>query len=579
MICPICKSEILENAELCDNCGAILTDNIKENEPVQTEALTEEASAQSDYYQEEALEKAQGEESAEESEETEPSKEATEKTPNVNKENVRVKAQSQRRQAVPNKKAKSKKNSKGTSKYSLMMKIVVLVCVGLMAVLAAVSKTTVIFKNDNSDKTVVLSGLAESEKASFEAFAPKLGTFFKDGFDSSQTVFDDILPLVNPSEKGGLYEAFFGKANTVTETADPVSRFTDGEDGYYAVKGEDVSEIAKTLSLVSLDDANAKDYYYFDGNYYFRFAEPETEAEKYTVKIADSKKTSDGDYYITCDIFKNGEAEAQKQLYFIASFEKNDDTASWKVSKISTEALYSQLGSKLEKTEDDTLPYNMKRKTVEAVTSDGKVYAKYIIEYPSFTGSFMMKEAIENQFKAQIDRFERASKKADERFKGFIEKGGSEEDLPFYTHVVFSVKYNADGYLSMVERNTIYNTDTLAERDEETTSQFPKTTYEGQSFEVQSGDFIKKDDLLGKDYQSTEQVLYKNWFEANNGSQSAEIQIPNDLNSVGHGIYSSAWYITKEDVHFLYQDENGALETVSMKIPDEPEQVSEATEN
>lgn len=579
MECPKCKTPVEEGLLFCHACGEELEREFKvelsqEAEETQIEQQEQEAALAEDAVESDEQSEAQEEE--EETEQKEPLRADEEEMPK------RTQAATREVSEPAIVKKSTKKEDKKTKAYTVAMKTIVLVCVAFMIVLAVLSKTTQLFKNDNSDKTVVLSGLNDAQKASFEDFASKYNVFFENGYNSQNSVFDDVLELVNPSDENGLYALKFGKPTATVDTPDPANRFADenGTYSYFELDTKNITQIAKELSLKALDDSNTADYYCLGGKYYFAQKVSAEKGEAFTLKVADAKKTNDGSYYITCDLFKNAGEQAEKQLYFIASFEENGGELKWTMSRISNEAIYSPLGSKLpEKADENSVSFVMKRKTIDAKTSDGKVYQKFVVEYPSFETSSVIGNTINTKYADLISQYKKAAEKADKNYKKFIENGGDETALPLYTHVTVSVKYNESGRLSMVERKTVYNPVAKSESDNvnQTASLFPETTYEAHSFETETGEFLKKDDLVGKDYQAVGQALYEKLIGWEAPQEAISPVHPTDVNSQGQAIYSSAWYITGDMVNFLYQHTDGALEIVSIPVTQAQSEPGEET--
>ncbi len=627
MYCPKCKTEVEKDQLFCHVCGAELREPIKKKPGEKTfseeaesslpeissdEGLTEEEIKSDDVSAEEpkpdegseseaeaedkdndndgdkntyneSEEETKQEETQEENEVSEPENADKIKSENSNDANRQALKQAEKPVQKRNNEKSVKrfsKESKKIKKYTAAMKAIVCVCAAVMLALAVVSKTTDFFKNDSSDKTMVLSGMSDSQKASFESFVSKFSPLFENGYDSSKTVFDDIIYEMNPSIENGLYVSFFGKDEPVSE-ADPAGRFkSDNEEvSYYAVEAKKISEIAQSLSLEALDDTNTMDCYYLDGKYYFSSLQPEANSDSYSVKVADAKKTSDDSFYITCDLFKNGSEEIDRQIYFIANNEPAD-SENWVLNRISNEALYSPLGSKLSENKEGTAQYIMKSRSIEAKTSDGKLYAEYIVQYPSFESDVVTAETSNSQYTQLINSYKKEASNADKLYAKYIEDGGNEADLPLYTHVVASVKYNDNNLVSIVERKTVYNPLEKSDAQEDTGAQsniFADTSYEAHSFDMQTGEFLKKDDLTGKDYQKAEQTLFEKWIGYEEPEDVVSPQRPTDINSVGHAIYTSAWYVTGDTVNFIYQHEDGVPETVSIPIAEQQSEKAEGT--
>lgn len=568
--------------------------DIAEKEEAETEAEEKPVTEEDSEEKNEEESESEAEEAEPEKKETSDSKEENEADSDQaeNSENEEADAAEEIEEKAENSKLKNKKlrkeqkkESKKVKTYTVSVKAIVIVCAVVMAALAVVSKTTPIFENDSKDMAMVLSGMNETQKAGFEEHISKFTVLFENGYDSKKLVFDDIVSLINPSVENGLYNSFYSKPSIVTETSDPAGRFISNGSGigYYVVDAKDISKIAQSLSLKNLNDINTYNCYFLDSKYYFGAQSSFASDAKYDVKVADSKKTNDGSYYITCNLFKSGSEEAERQIFVLASAEETENGFEWTISKISNEALYNPLGSKIEeKTKEDSVSYIMKRQTIEAKTSDGKVFEKFVIEYPSFESGLTVGDTITNKYKELISDYKKQAENADKAYKKYIESGADEAALPFYTHIITSVKHNGDGLVSIVERKTVYNADSVLSVGTTDTGKelfFPVTSYEAHSFEIESGEFLKKDKLLSKDYQQSQQTLYEKWLGWEPAQDDLYPVHPTDTNSVGQAIYTSAWYVTPGMINFLYQRDDGALDVVSIEVQKETDENAKTTES
>lgn len=471
--------------------------------------------------------------------------------------------------------AKGRQSAKKAKKANKTMRILTCLCAAAVVALTALSVFTGIFEKSGNEKTVVLSSLSESDKASFEEEIVKYVSLFENGYDSETSVADDILDYVDPSDKNGLYQSVVGKAELETQTADPAKRFVDNEGNvqYYTAKYTNIKKVFKALNISPVYDANCGNYYYYQGNYYFS-ADTGVNTEAAAVNVTDSKKTSDGNYYVVCDVYHNTEKnedgtykdEPIYQRYVLATLEKSGDKNTWTVLKISAEPLYNEYGSKVQAKEDE-LSFVIKSKTITAKTSDGKVFAKYIVQYPYFETDGATQLAVNTMYSKLISTYKGWAKKADSRYQKYIDSGGDPDALPKYVHVISSVKYNEGGYFSLIERKTTY--DPAPKQDGEENSLFAQSEYTSYTFDITGGDFVRKDEVLGKDYLAAEESLYKIWLGAVDSDENENI--PADTQNIGQAIYSSAWVLTKNGICFYYQGKDGALEKVTApysKFPD-----------
>ena len=287
--------------------------------------------------------------------------------------------------------------------------------------------------------------------------------------------------------------------------------------------------------------------------------------------MVSAKKTSEGNYYIVCDIvsYSSQKDQSSYKKYFLATLNENEGEKSWSIRKISSAPLYDDFGNavKDEKTEQkESLSYTMDRHIIEARTKSGKLYARYIIEHPLFETQGAAESAINSIYAQKAADFEALAKKATKNYKAFIKNGGDKNDLPLYTVVSASIKLNDEGYFSLVEKTTEYNPlstkaetteNSLTEEAAEETVAFPVTTFESYTFSIESGEFVKKDEVTGKDYLAVQELLYRTWL----GIEDTEEQV-SDPDGIGAKIYASPWALTKDGLMFTYTGEKGYMEEI-----------------
>lgn len=505
----------------------------------------------------------------------------------------------------PPKKAKKQPdaNAAKSARAFMTLRIMIAVCVLLTVGLTVVGASTSIFKNSaGADKTVALSGLSKEAAASFESTAPALSAFFESGYDSSQMTFDALVPYLSPNSESGILAAMFSRQPLTENQPDPLGRFSDGESAsYVSIDSRYVHQAAALYGLSVVDDIDTADCYCYGDRYYFSASQSGEEAGRRQVKVTSSKQTQEGKYYIVCAVYPetatkdekgNFSGEPESEVYFIAGCEKTDSGFSWTVYKISPTPLFDAAGSAISNTDESGLPYEMKRKTVKAVTSDGQAYANYIIEYPYFTTQGVTQSTVNTLYRQLISSYEKKAQYADKYYARYLKSGAGADALPLTVHIVSTVTFNDKGYLSLLERTTENDptvTGQTASQQETTSVPFdttqsesaaqtetpvmPKTTVAGYTFDVESGDFVQKDDVLGKDYQTLQKLLFEAWTEQNKVTDStAEEASPygggqpqgeiTDTDGIGQAIYACAWVLLPDGVGFCYQPENGGAETV-----------------
>lgn len=566
MNCKVCGKEVPENTDYCENCEKNMVSKPKKvfkvTIPVDDCFEIKEETSEEEKEELQSFEEGEEKEVSSEKQDSFEKEEASEKKAFEdgeealfeNEESEILLAEAQRELEEEKKRKaeeraaslKKQKIEKKQKKLTIWMRTLVCFCLCVMVALMVVSVSTDVFNSQGKDNTVVLSSFSEEEKEEFKVFIEKYSSLFEDGYDSALSVSTQFIEKMKPSCEDGLYGGLFGKEKVINDVADPAGRFvlSDGTYSYCKVSEKRIAKILESLNLAVLNDANCKNHYYYNGYYYFRAEESEKAAE-YSVSISDSKKTADGHYYVTCSL---GE---EKAIYVLADKNEKEE---FSLLKISHEPLYSTMGSQNEVTVEDGLSYENKRKVIEIKTSDGILFARYVVVYPTFKTEGKTETLIESLYEEKISSLEAQAEKADKLYKNYLKKGGLKENLPVYKNMTVCVTYNENGFFSTVERTA--SCDHLEHGDVSEAVAFPEVTFEGYAFEIQSGEFVKKDDVLGKDYLSVQQALYRIY------SGYSQEEAVTDTELIGEAIYSSAWSLEKDGVSFSYQDENGVYEKV-----------------
>lgn len=487
-------------------------------------------------------------------------------------------------------KEKQKKQVKNADTF---IKAIMSVCAVLIVALTFVSGFTGVFRDDGQEKTVVLSILLSQDSDLFEETIVKYAALFEEGYNCEEKNSDDMLIMMRPQSEGGLYAALNKTVKAETTVPDPAGRYEVAtaalSKGYCKVPEKNIAKVLSSLSLENLKDVNCEDYYYYDGYYYFKAEEETLKRQQFNAEVVSAKKTSEGNYYIVCDMtsYSSQKDEYVFKKYFLATLNETEEGKSWSIRKISSEPMYDDFGNPVKK--DDTkesLSYVMERHIIDAVTDSGKVYAKYVVEYPHFDTQGVAESAINSIYAQKIEEFETAAQKATKRYKSYIKKGGDKAALPLYTVVSASVKFNDKGYFSLVEKTTKYNPLSQVQVEETTTSAnyytsvtenvqteepvvvFPVTTIESYTFDISSGEFVKKDEVTGKDYLAVQQLLYKIWSGADTEDETAAVY---DRDGIGAKIYASPWSLCKDGLMFTYTNDKGYTEEITIpyeKLPD-----------
>lgn len=565
---------------------------LKENEeadPVSAEEADESAAAEKK--SEDKAEEAENSSPAEEEKGEEPaSEEKSEQKPAVlQKENLQNALRLERLAEAQARKEK---------KARISVFVLTAVCAVAMIALTFVSKYTGVFKvTPDNVKTVAFSGFSQSERTSFEGYAGFFSAFLKTGFDKDTVSQDELLGRLLPQKNNGLYYAFFGKtAAVITDEADPAHRFESGKNeetgesvyGYCKLKKSSVEKIFSNLGKEIVHCANSRDYYYYDGYYYFAADKSDQSASKYTVGVSDSKRTEDGNYYVTCSLQKDG-SEKTSTLYCTVSLTKSDEGNRWQLLELSSSPLFSEDGKKIvSESGKGVLSYEMKTEKIEVKTKKGIHFADYIIEYPVFTTSDTTEDAttqkaaltLNTLYEELLSKYRAQAETANTLYRRYIKKGGKKSALPGYTYVSSSVTFDRNGYISLLEETNEYvplqteaKTVATSNSTDETEAEpvnagilLPTTTFEGYTLNIETGEFVKKDSVLGKDYYSIQQKLFSIYYQSHNETEvdpeTGEAIIPADTEEIGTALSSSAWALSEDGVSFSYINPLGFNETV-----------------
>ena len=591
MVCKNCLNELAENETFCRKCGKTVSEEKKTfklqipeeklgnkaEEEVSFEKTKEEISEVENTAEDtltevkEAEETAQEEPEEEKSKETETEKSKEEETNEVSEkeetlsgsgeikgeeisvEDIKIK------KAIAIEKANERKNNdkklraeKQKKQANTLMLSIVSVCAALMIALSFVSSFTGVFSKNGDEKASLLSSLPAKKAEFFETEIVKFSYLFEDGYDCDKVTADHMLSYLKPWSEKGLYGLLEGKASSETE-ADPLGRFDLGK-GYCKVKSENINRVFSALSLENTRFANSSDAYYFNGYYYFENGE-EADSPLLVADVKRSMKTGEGNYYIECDISEEGKETVKK--YFLATLNDDKGDDFWSIRKISDTPLFDELGNKINAENDgQSLDYTMKTEIVTVETSKSKTYARYVVIYPEFSASGVTETAINTVYSQKIQSFRKFSETADELYNTYIKNGGNEKDLPLTVYVTANVMYNEKGYISLCERTSTYTKSQF-----EKGTAFPQTEFESYTYVIENGEFVKKDEVMGKNYIEIQKLLYKQWQEIDDDEPPVR-----DRNNICAAIYASPWVLSKDGVVFIYRDLDGVLDEVFVPL-------------
>lgn len=455
------------------------------------------------------------------------------------------------------KQQKSEKRAKGAT--------VVLMCFVALCLCSVVgiSAFTDVFKQESEVKAVALV-LSGAEEAELEGQLGKIYPLTETDFTADTFKAEELLSYIRPYAKDGLYASNgFGVATAETE-ADPAERFSDGMGNYsyYKISKSRIDEILSLFEVNADHTVNTKDFYYYDGNYYFAPGDEGKEADAITADVTASKRIQDGRYYISCNL-------GGKDLYVIAGKAEGEDS-SWKIHSISHTPVFDQLGIMIKSEQDSLFDYDMKTQVIEGKTDKDVVYCRYVLEYPVFYGDTAGELEANRFYESVISYYSQLAQDSTAQFKKYIKQGGMESLLPLEVNFRAEVTYTSGAYIAVCnevsETQPIYKTE-----NEDATSASAvvpsKKTIECYIFDTETGAYVNKDSIIGKDYQLIEELLYRIYcgydYSALLSEDVADTQeIPDDTAKLGKKIYGGASTLSKEGYMFCFVGENGYREDV-----------------
>ncbi len=482
--------------------------------------------------------------------------------------------------AQPRERQKMKKMSKKEKgAYNFIISLMVVVFVTMGALVGVSLGTDTFEKDEDSVMAMALSGLSVSETAELEDYLAKIAVIAYRGFDREQDVIVDVMELLRPWDAGGLYSRFYGAPELTVNKADPNGRFANenGDYSFCSLESERVDELLRTFGFDINHNVNEKDFYFYDGKYYFANTPGETFSTGIAADVSSSRRIQDGSYYVECSFYDESSSEADSsylQTYIILDkdAQAGEGELPWRISRISHEPVFDATGFMIkDESGKNELSYTIERQTVQAVTEDGTVYAEYNLEYPLFKGETEGEKAVNRMFTELVNNYTMQTETADKDYKKFIKKGGSKADLPFVTHAVARVTYNRDGYISIVEGLSQYKprTEKTATDTAEAQEQFitlPERTVEGYIIDVETGSFLSSKEVIDAQYHLVYEVIYRIYegydYESLLGGSDAAIGIPEDTDEIGKKFYESACALSENGFIFCSVHPKGYTETV-----------------
>lgn len=465
------------------------------------------------------------------------------------------------------KKKRSAKKKKTASKGEKTSRSIVIALSCVMAVITAATAVlgvaTDVFKGSDVKAVTVLI-LPQEDKEELENHLSKLWPLATAGFDTETMTVEELMGYIKPYSENGLYTSFGYSAVAVTHEADPADRFKDAEGNYcyYKIPAEEIDSILKQFNVQSNHAVNNKSYYYYDSHYYFSWGESSDEKTGGRITVGDSKRIQDGRYYVPCKFGKN-------EVYVIASIEEKDDSRYWKIHSMSLTPVFDNLGIMIKDEESTTDSYEIRQLVIEGKADDGTVFKKYLIKYPYFFGDSQGEKGANSFYQSIITYYQQQADQVQSDYKKFIKRGGKTDSLPQELHYDAIVSCSDDKQLCLIneisESLLLYKADKNS--DQQSGSQIlPKKTLECYTFDLETGLFVAKDSIIGKDYHKVSEILYRiyggySYADLTDEDASSE-SVPDDENGIGEKIYNSASTLCEDGYVFCYVTQEGVREDV-----------------
>lgn len=465
----------------------------------------------------------------------------------------------------PKKKRPVKKKTASKSEKTSRLIVMALSCVMavITALVAVLGAATDVFKGTDVKAVTVLI-LPQEDKQELENHLSKLWPMASTGFDTEKMTVEELMGYIKPYCENGLYTSFGYSATAITHEADPAGRFKDGEGNYcyFKIPAEEIDSILKQFNVQSNHAVNNKNYYYYDSHYYFSWGESSDEKSSGKITVGDSKRIQDGRYYVPCTFGK-------KEVYVIASIEEKDDSRYWKIHSMSLTPVFDNLGIMIKDEASLADDYEIRQLIIEGKTDDGTVFKKYVIKYPHFFGDSQGEIQANSFYQSIITYYQQQAQQVQSDYKKFLKRDGKTEALPWELHYEARVSYTDDEKLCLIneisESELIYEkTDTSDEQKESVV--LPKKTLECYTFDTQTGLFVSKDSIIGKDYHKISEILYRIYSGYSYADlvdeNAASEEVPEDKDNLGEKIYNSASTLCQDGYVFCYVTDDGMREDV-----------------
>ena len=455
-----------------------------------------------------------------------------------------------RRKAAPEsgKQIKEEKKAKNT--------VMILACImALITVITSVvGSVTDIFKAKDVEAVAVLI-LPQEDKEELEKHLSKLWPLARVGFDTEKMSGEELFDYIKPYSQDGLYTSFGYSATAVTHEADPAGRFRDenGNYCYFKIPRQEIDSILSHFGLEENHALNSEKAYYYDAHYYFSYSDEAEEKVSGKVKITDSKRIQDGRYYVTAKFGK-------KEIYVTASMIAGEN--GWEIHSMSLTPVFDNLGIMIKDEDEVVSNYEMRQSVIEGKAKDGTVFRKYIVKYPYFFGETQGEIEANNFYSSVITFYQQQSQQIQSEYNKFKKKGGKTNCLPLETHYTAQLSFSDESNLCLINEIT----ESVAMYKDSDEFKLPVKTVECNTFDVETGVYVAKDNLIGKNYITLAKILYRIYdgysYEALLDSSKSDVSVPDDIYKKGEKIYNSASTFCEDGYVFCYINSEGLREDV-----------------
>ncbi len=512
------------------------------------------------------------------------------------RENVKIKPISKKTEV---------KNIKAEKKAYNTVLTIVSVMAFLLCVLTALGLGTDVFEQEDSLTAVGISVLTSNEQQLLQDSVSKLYTVMKASeYEQGKVSAEDILHSFNVGSDNGIFAFLGGKAEHITDENDPAIRFkrqqddtatqygsttvsaseeTLGDYDYYKVSKEQIGEMFVSLGVKEDLTVNCEHCYVYKDYYYFASKENSEEFKEYTVQIKSSRRMQDGGYYAVCSV----QGAAQDEIYVTAYKEQDEQGAtSWNIISVKNEPVFDTLGYLIDYTVEGECSYEMKRVVLEGYLEDGEtLFCEYVIEYPYFLGDTEGEVSVNTLFSSTVANYTLQSEDAQSLYKKYKKAGYDPDELPLQIYSKSQVTYNNDGKIA-VKTVISESAKVILQTEQETTSSYYSYNYsytlpeiesvtlgtktvEGYTIDIETGEYITKDNFVGKDYLTTEELIYRiysgyDYSTVLSGDEAYNYDtVPYDKEEIGKSFYENGASVLCEDGYmFFMPGDDGTLKEV-----------------